>query len=102
MPRGSVAATLFKLAVTVTDGPPGVSEPPAGATFSQAQVLTSVQPNEFVPILVSARLCEMMSNGPPTGPRLVKPARGRICNVSGTSNASTTPAVVKLEGEVAL
>ena len=43
-----------------------------------------------------------MSNGPPTSPRLVNPVAGVMRKASGTSKDSCTPAVVLLEGEVAL
>ena len=101
MPNGSVLALPFKLAVTWTDVP-AASVPPVGATFSQAEVLTNVQVNAPAPVFVRTSNWEVMSNGPPTSPRLVNPVAGVMRSTSGTSKDSWTPAVVVLEGDVAL
>ena len=52
--------------------------------------LTSVpvKLNWLVPMLVSTRIWEMMSNGPPTSPRLVNPVAGVMRSTSGTSKDS--------------
>src|SRR5262245_31828275 len=90
------------LAVTEVAGPPGVSVPPVGETVSHVEVLTKLQLKVLLPALVRVKVIELGTNGPPTGPLLTKPLSGVTRRSSGRSNASTTPEVVELSGEVAL
>src|SRR4051794_8976843 len=100
MPIGKLLAKAFRLTVTEAAGPPGVSVPPASDTLSQADVLTSSQVKALLPPFVKVYRLAVMLNGPPTGPRLVNPAPGLILRSSGKSNASWSPAVELLLGEV--
>ena len=67
-----------------------------------ADELDAAQEKEFVARLMRVNCREPGVNNPPTGPLPVKPVEGETESESGTSNASTSPEVVELAGEVAL
>src|SRR2546423_6902991 len=102
MPATRFVADGSIFPLTKTAALPGSSEPLFGEMFNQAEVLTRDQGNGFVPTLLRVRVNSFGENGPPTAPLLVRLLCGEIRKSSGRSNASCTPAVVELPGQVAL
>src|SRR5574341_1249670 len=102
MPTGRSWAAAASETVTPVPDPPGASVPSVGVAFNQTDVLIKAQVSALEPALVSEKDAVVTENGPPTSPLEVKPVAGAMRRSSGRSNASATPAVVKLAGAVAL
>ena len=97
MPAGRIAATVLNRAVTVSDGPPGKSNPATGAASSRPPVAT-VNERLLSPELTSVKTHDVSLNGPPTWPVDVKSSCGVTPKSSGNSKLSRTPVVVLLTG----
>ena len=100
MPVGSVFATAVSEIVTTTLAPVA-SAPLAGVARSHVTLVVTVQFRALLPAFSSVNSLFVTEKGPPTGPLEVKPSFGFRLKASGRSNASCTPLVVVLEGEVA-
>src|SRR6185503_1683126 len=99
---GSEEAAELNVTVTVVEEP-AARGPLAGETLIHGWGAEAVHVSaEDMPVLVNVKICEAGANGPPTGPDDVVVYVGVTVSKGGRSNASNTPVVVELGGEVAL
>src|SRR5208282_2640548 len=87
LPIKKLFATGLRLIVTVVLAP-ALKLPEVEETVSQLEMLTRLQFKDFEPTFFSVLVWEVTENGPPPGPKAVKPSGGVMRRLSNGGDRS--------------